>query len=391
MQKKNISHSGFQMMALFACAAVMTLITESSAYPQGADPHSQFLGGPYELLVQRGMKGAAMTFPVEVPDENAPGKLETVFPVMGSPVKIKLDEFVPELVWEQYTERSQQGGFVAKVGVAGPSLDQEIWLCSDDKAKQSISSAIGGIAIKKIHPNADLSSIAKQLADPNAVGILSVFGADPNSTQVHVVKKDSVIQMTDKSGQFKVLEYMPHYSVDPGTGKIINASSETKNPAIRVQFTQGDKTVEQWLFARFSAHPHIPNKIPVRTEFSEVDLGATAGNYIILVCQGHRPQILFAKEGRRHAEPVKLNESYLFANQDYHFSVEEVFSNVVLKQRWKSNRNQLLNPAVIATVDRGGQTQQVVLELNKLQHIRSDAETIVLQLRRKVEDPKHLD
>ena len=184
---------------------------------------------------------------------------------------------------------------------------------------------------------------------------------------------------------------MPHYSVDTETKAIVNASQEPKNPAIRVKFTDGDTPVEQWVFSRFKSHPHKANNIPLRVEFTDVDLGTQPGNYMILVPSKGKPQILFSRDGTKQAEEVKLSSPYPLAKEGYSFMIDEIFSDVVLKQRWKNNRNQLLNPALIASVDRDGTKEQVVLELNKPQHLRTASETIVLLLRRKVETAEHLE
>jgi hypothetical protein len=176
---------------------LMALAGQALAYPQDADPHTQFLGGPYELMVKRGMQGAEMLFPVKVENENTPGELDTVFPIMGSSTKIKLEQFLPELVWEQYTEKSEEGGSVVKLKAVGPSLDQEIWLCAEETEKQSISSAIGGMAIKKVQANDDGDKIAAQLTAPDAVGFLSVWPKDSDITTVFFVYESSEIRIKE--------------------------------------------------------------------------------------------------------------------------------------------------------------------------------------------------
>jgi len=364
---------------------------QALAYPKDANPHSQFLGGPYELLVKQGMQGMEMLFPVKVDNESSPGELNIVLPIMGSSAKIKLEQFLPELVWEQYTEKSDQGGSVVKLRAVGPNLDQEIWLCAEEAEKQSISSAIGGIGVKKVPGKDDLTKTAAQLADPNVIGILSVWHKDPDVPTVYVVSGSSEIRIEESSYKFKVLEYMPHYSVDTESKAIVNASPEPKNPAIRVRFTEGDESVEQWLFTRFKSHPHVPNRIPLRTEFTDFDLGTQPGNYTVLVSQKGHPQILLRRDGSKQVEEIKLDSPYPLAQEGYNFIIDEIFSNVVLKKRWKNNRNQLLNPALIASVDRDGKKEQVVLELNKPQHLRSESETMVMLFRRKVEPVEHLE
>jgi hypothetical protein len=361
------------------------------AYPQDAGPHAQFLGGPYELLVKQGMQGAEMVFPVEIENQNAPSKLNKILPIMGSSAIIELEQFLPELVWEQYTEKSEDGGPVIKLRALGPGLEQEIWLCAEDKEKQSISSAIGGIAIKAVQSNADIVEIAAELTDSEAIGIMTVWHEKSDIPVTYVVSDGSEFSNKDASYKFKVLEYMPHYSVDTETRAITNASPEPKNPAVRIEFTQGDEPIEQWVFSRFRTHPHVPNKIPLRIEFTDFDLGSQPGNYMIVVSSTGKPIMYFVRDGKKVAEEVKFQSPYPLAKEGYDFLIDEAFSDVVLKERWKNNREQLLNPALIASIDRDGQKEQVVLELNKPEHIRSGAETMVVLFRRKVETVEHLE
>ncbi|MHC5086985.1 MAG: hypothetical protein ACYSN9_04130, partial [Planctomycetota bacterium] len=207
MQNKDKPRFPALLKSLGIWMALALLAGQALAYPKEADPHTQFLGGPYELLVKRGMQGAEMVYPVKVPNESAPGKLDTVFPVMGTSTKIRLEQFLPELVWEQYTEKSREGGSVARLKAVGPNLDQEIWLCAEETDKQSISSAIGGMAIKKVQANADADKIAAQLTAPDAVGFLSVWPKDSEFPTVFVVSGSSEVRSEESSYHFKVLEY----------------------------------------------------------------------------------------------------------------------------------------------------------------------------------------
>ena len=101
--------------------------------------------------------------------------------------------------------------------------------------------------------------------------------------------------------------------------------------------------------------------------------------------------MLFRRDGSKQTQKVSFQTPYPLAQEGYNFIIDEIFSNVVLKQRWKNNRDQLLNPALIASVDRDGTKEQVVLELNKPQHLRSETETMVMLFRRKVEPVEHLE
>ena len=378
----------FTVMAVLMVAGLLT--GRSLAYSQ-KDPHAQMLGGPYELMVKRGMQGAEMFFPVEVENTGVQSELGGVFPVMGSSAKIRLEQFLPDLVWEQYTEKSPDGGSVVRFKAVGPDLDQKLWLCAEEADKQSMSSAIGSMSIKKMYGKIDLKKMHLELTDPDVIGILTVWANDPNVPMVYLVSEGADIKIKDTPYQINVLEYMPHYSVDTETKAIHNASPDPKNPAIRIGFTEKDTPVEQWIFSRFPSHPHIASQIPFRVEFSDLDPGPRPGNYVILASTETSPLILYRQGATKRVEPIELNKPYPLAGDGYNFVIEEVFSDVVLKQRWKNNRDQLLNPTIIATVDWDDLKEKVVLELNKPQHVRSDTETMVFLFRRKVEFTQHLE
>ena len=133
--------------------AVITLSTNQAwAFPERVR-HSS-LTGPWELVVQMGMEGQRLHFPVIVSDENKPEKLDNVLPVMGTPIKIRLQQYLPDLRWETTAVKHTAGGIVAKLTIKGENLKQDIWLSPDVPTRQSISSSIGSVAIKKLHdPN----------------------------------------------------------------------------------------------------------------------------------------------------------------------------------------------------------------------------------------------
>lgn len=79
--------------------------------------------------------------------------------------------------------------------------------------------------------------------------------------QVHIKDKDIVVDfpvelnkeyLIKESGyQVKILRYIPDFSIDINTKKVVSKSSEPNNPAIEVEVVTPAEKGQQWLFAKF--------------------------------------------------------------------------------------------------------------------------------------------
>jgi len=104
-----------------------------------------------------GLEGAGVRIPVSVADENKPQLLGTVTPVMGTPIKVKLERYLPDMKRETMAVADPNGGPVAKLSLRGENLQQDIWLCARDREKQSVSAHIGNVAIRELPGPPDAS------------------------------------------------------------------------------------------------------------------------------------------------------------------------------------------------------------------------------------------
>jgi hypothetical protein len=366
------------------CIALMCLA--GTVWPY-ANMKKQPISGPWEIVVQSDRD--ALQFPVEVPDENKPAKLNSIFPVMETSVKIKLNKYLPDLKWDTVAIEQLGGGVVAKLTVSGKDLNKEMWLDSDNPAKNSISSSIGGVAIRKLHGAGMVGTTVHELVAPEAVGIVSVWANDSNTPIDYVVRESGTIEVSDSRYKLSVLEYIPHYSVDTATKEVTNASMKPVNPAIKISLDDGEKKVERWLWSRFPSTPHMGTdhkdvELPVRIVFTEYDIAGRQGRYILVAASGSEAWILFQKDGKSRAEKLELNRSYPFTDSTYSFSVNSIVSSAIIKTNLENNSEQLLRPAIVATVEYADTQQKAVLELNKPYHFKAGPETLLLLYRRKV-------
>lgn len=361
-------------------AVLVLSVNDGLAFPERARRSS--LTGPWELIVQMGMEGQRLHFPVTVSDENKPEKLETVLPVMVTPIKIKLQHYLPDLKWETSAVKDANGGIVAKLTVKGENLNQDIWLSPDDPPRQSISSSIGGVAIKKLYDPNRVGKLLQELIDSNAAGILSIWPEDSNSPLEYAAKPGETIEVPKTRYKVSVLDYVPHYSIDAETKKVVNVSDKPVNPAIKVSVDDGKNIHEQWLWSKFPSSPHKELQHPLRMIFSDLNLGDTKGRYILVAARGTEPWLLFSKNGKMQVKKVMPGQPYPFANEQYSFTVEKVFERAVIKTDWTNNSEKLLQPAVVAAIEYDDIVQQVVLELNKPHHQKTRFGTMVLLYRR---------
>lgn len=376
-------------IAVVAIVAVAALTNQSLAMPAG--PHHWFLTGSWELVVKMGLEGEGLRFPLAVSDENKSHKLDTILPVMGTPMQVQLEKYVPDLKWETTAVKHHGGGIVAKLAIEGNGLEQEIWLSSGDPARQSVSSSIGSVAIRQLHDRNTAEKLVRGLVHPRAVGILSVWPEDSNSPLEYVANLAETITIPKSKYKLTVLEYMPHYSVDTGTKKVVNQSEKPINPAVKVAIDDGERTFEQWLWAKFPSSPHKETKLPLRMRFTDFDLRSAKGKHILVVARGYEPWLLLSKKGKKRVEKAVLGRFYPFANEQYSFSIEKIMDGAIIKTEWNNNSENLLHPAIIAAVEQNGTGHQTVLELNRPFHHRTKFGTLVLLYRRRPEPSRAAD
>ncbi len=354
----------------------------SRAYGYSPAMRRTMLGGPWEIVVQMGMDGSMMRFPVKVANENKATILDNVLPLMGSPIKIRLTQYLPDLKWETSIVEYPKGGAVVQIKARGENLNQDIWLSSADTAKQSISSQVGGIKIVKLHNPKGIEKIMRELTSGKSIGIVSVWDKDPNKPLEYVINTGETISLPTNDYKLKILEYVPHYSVDTTTKKVTNMSNKPVNPAIKINLDNGEKKYDQWLWSKFPSSPHMKKNLPLRVQFTDFDIGTTPGNYIFVAAQGSKPWLFYSKDGRKHTEKAKLKNEYPFAKKTYTFSIEDFSNSANIKKNWKKGSEELLAPAIIASIEENKISSQLVLEFNKPNHHKSASGTMVFLYRR---------
>lgn len=368
------------VLAAVAAVTACALTGRASAMPQG--PHHSFLAGPWELVVKMGMEGEGLRLPITVSDENKPQKFDNLLPVTGTPIRIRLNEYVPNLAWETAAVKHPGGGTVAELTIKGEDLEQKIWLSSSEMSKQSMSSRIGGIAIKRLGDPKTTERLVRELRDPRAIGIISVSSKDNNSQFEYVAKIEKTITVPESKCKLTVLEYVPHYSIDVKTKKVVSLSDKPINPAVKVACNDGTATIEQWLWAKFPSSPHKQIKFPVRMRFTDFDLGGATGRYILVTAPQSKPWLLFSNKGKRQAERAVLGKSYPFAGMEYSFRIDSMIDEAIVRTEWKNKSEILLRPAIIATIEQGDAGGQAVLELGRPFHHKTEFGTLVLLYRR---------
>jgi hypothetical protein len=372
----------FRIAIVGIVAALVNPAAVNRAGAASLGPHHSFLGGPWELVVKMDLEGEGFRFPLSVSDENKPEKLDKVLPIKGIPIEIRLEDYVPDLKWQTDATRHPGGEIAAKLLITGKNLKQDIWLSSGDPARQSISSRIGSVAVRRIQDQNNIEVLIRGLAHPKAVGILSVWPEDGSRPFECVAKTAETISIPGSKYKLTVVEYMPHYSIDTRTKKVVNQSEKPVNPAVKVAVFDGKKTVEQWLWAKFPSSPHEETKLPLRIRFSDFDLRGAKGKHILVVASGTTPWLLLSKNGKKRAEKVVIGRSYPFADKEYSFTIEKIMDGAIVKTDWTNGSETLLRPAVIATINQNSISRRAVLELNKPIHYKIKSGMLVLLYRR---------
>lgn len=292
------------------------------AYPKGS-PHA-FVGGPWEIVVNVGAPVQEFIFPFEVVDENKSSKLEKTLPIMGTPVKIRLDKYVPALSWETIVTEKPDIGAVASLVFKGPNLHQQMWFDTNDSTKQSVTSSIGGITLKKIQNSDTLKKLSEGLTSGSTPGVLLVWKKDAKEPLEYVVDISKTISIPGTNFKVKATEYIPHYSIDTTTKEVTSTSDKPVNPALKVSVSDGEKTAEQWLWSKYPSSPHAKYELPLRIEFRDFDLNGMDGSHIIAVAKGQTSYLFSSIEGKIQARKIKPEDTYFLANKEYSFVVSSL-------------------------------------------------------------------
>jgi len=382
---KSMAHKRFLRIAVVGLAATAALAIPAlvgRTCAASAGPHHSFLGGPWEIIIKTRLDAEALRFPLTVSDEKKSQKLDKVLPIKDMPIEIRLEDYVPDLKWETNAVKHPGGEIAAKLLINGKDLKQNLWLSSGDPARQSISSSIGGVTIRRLHDTNKVETLMRGLTDSKAVGILSIRPEDGSRPFECVAKTAETIYIPRSKYKVTILEYMPHYSIDKETKKVVSQSQKPVNPAVKVVIDDGKKTFERWLWAKFPSSPHEETELPLRMRFADFDLAGAKGNYILVVASGTTPWLLMSKKGEKRAERAVFGNPYPFADNEYSFNIETIMDGAIVKTDWTNGSEKLLNPAVIAMIKQDSKNRQAVLELNKPIHYRIKSGMLVLLYRR---------
>ncbi len=359
------------------------LIFSGSLFAYSPGMRAGMIGGPWELVVRTGAGSEPVRFPVDVENESKEGDLDRLLPLLGSATKVRIVKYLPDLQWDTYGVTDEAGGVVLKLNFKGPNLDTDIWIDSGDPMKRAVTSTIGGLMAIGIHEAKNVEKLAKSLADPKAIGIVSIW-LEGEKKPVQLVAIKGKTETVGKSGyQLSVLDYVPHYSVDPETKEVTNASDKPVNPALKVRLSADGKDYEQWLWSKFPSSPHSEGSLPVRAEFANTEQGKQDGNYLLLGSKGVDPWLISVKNKKKKAARLDLKERYPLGDESYSMSVEDYLESGKLLHEWKNGSSNLKNPAIIVSVEKGDKKIQHALELNKSVNHEDGTESMVLVFAKK--------
>jgi hypothetical protein len=125
----------------------------------------------------------------------------------------------------------------------------------------------------------------------------------------------------------------------------------------------------------------MQKQMPLRMAFISFEFDNPNGSYLILAAQGATPQLLFTENGKLTLKEATLGKSFLLADKKYSFSIESLTANSVVETIWKNNSENLLNPALIATMEGDTANEQVVIEFDKPCHLKTKSGTLALLYR----------
>lgn len=373
-------HAGIGKIGMVACVLIGALAPGAGA--RSMSPHHSFLGGPWEVVVKMGHEGQTLRLPVTVSDETKPQALEGTVPVMGTPLKVRLDQYVPDLKWETVAVEDPNGGAVAKLSLRGENLDQDLWLSTREVTKQAVSSHVGGVAIRELPPGERSAKALQQWVATDAVGVLLITLPGAESPTAYPVSPETVVTPPGSPWKVSVLRYLPHYSINRETKEVVSASEKPVNPAVEIKVDDGEQAYRQWLWSKFPSSPHKRLALPFPIRFLDFQLEPQAGQYLLTVARGLSPKVLYLEDGKRRMAQAEIGRRFAFKDDRYSFALEALQFGASVATRWKNGTEKLLHPAVAATIVHGGEPQEIVLEQGKPYHHRTVSGTLVILYRR---------
>ena len=366
-------------VGLLAAIGCMTTAAEQArAFPP--EMRRGMIAGPWELVVRLGLEGPGLRHPIEIADYDKVQTFDDVLPVPGSPVSVRLVRYLPDMAVETTVVQDVRGDRVAELLIVGGASEQHIQLAVADLPRRSMTSRIGGVAIRSLHRAETGEALLKRMIDIQSPGTLTVRSNDPNTVECYVVKPGESIDTGHVAGNVRILRYLQHYSVDKETREIVNLSDKPINPAIEIELPGGRR---KWLWSKFPASPHDADEAAPSMAFSDYDLGKQPGCHIIAAAPGRRAWLVSAEQGRRQVRPLELNKPYPFADEQYTFRVLSLHDRAEVLTSPRNRLEQLSNPALVSELVCADTTMPVVLQLGKPSHNKTQFGTVVLLYRQR--------
>ena len=391
-RKKNQAVRGAASL-IVAMTYLFVLAASVQAYPKEMKEQMRkaAIQGPWEISVRIDSMEQQVAFPLNVKDENKPEKLEKRLPVMGTPIKIKIEEYLPDLVWEDIVKEEPDAAAIVRLAFKGPDIDRKMWLDTSNSERKSVTSSIGGLALRKVSGSEMLKKLRSAILEGSAPGIVKVWLDEKSEPLEYVVDTSKTIEIPGTKYKLKMLEYNPHYSIDTMTREVTKGSDKPVNPSLKVSIEDGEKTTEQWLWSKFPSLPHVKYDLPLRVEFEDFDITGMNGNYILFVTEDKQSELFVFVDGKVQSKKVDNKSQYPLTNSEYSFQIEKIYHSAVLERKWKNNSEELVNPAVIAAIEYSGVSRQAVLEINKPFHHSVDSNMMVLLYKSKAQaaNPGH--
>ena len=126
MKKKDDQVVWYGAAVSIACLFVLTSGVQAYSEEMKEQMRKESIKGPWEISVRIDSMQKQVAFPLKIKDENKAQKLQKRLPVMGTPIKIKLDEYLPDLTWEDVVKEKPGAAAIVKLAFKGPALDQKM-------------------------------------------------------------------------------------------------------------------------------------------------------------------------------------------------------------------------------------------------------------------------
>ena len=251
----------------------------------------------------------------------------------------------------------------------GLSRSYKRWLIADDVQRNRLASMVGRWRYVATRNQAHRDRVfAEFKGERSRKPNLLVSGPDKSNPQAWTFEVGEKSALGTQGVSIRVLRFVESFTIDRETNEVTSASSEYNNPAVQIEFTDGDKSARRWVFAKFpDFNMHDGDAIAIHVRLDcPIHQANPQPDFVVVTIGDSSHEIWSRIKGSVAVIPVALGETVPVAETGYVFSITRfVPSGRLVETYLPSERSGAVTSLQVEFDDDKGTTQTVWLEAGK--------------------------